>query len=330
MRKLLLLLTAFAPFVLQAQVSATFEFLNLSKPDTFYVNYSDPGHDVGFNDASLHFPCIYDTAFGGLWSAGFVYSNMTDSVTSGYTNMYAAKTGIGYNNSNKYAVYWAGYGAPTCIKAQGPTFFAPAGFYITNSTYAYNSMKNGDAFPAKKFGGATGNDPEWFKVVIRGYSGGLLKPDSVEYYLADFRFANNAQDYIIKDWSFVNLQLLHGVDSLQFTLSSSDNDPLYGMNTPAYFCMDNFTANIPTSVGQTPVQAIAKVFPNPATNQLFVTVNDATITKAIVYDAAGKIVAIQSITGATTPINIDHLAAGLYLLKLEGAHGMATVRFIKQ
>jgi Domain of unknown function (DUF4465) len=28
---------------------------------------------------------------------------------------------------------------------------------------------------------------------------------------------------------------------LSFTLASSDNDPVFGMNTPAYFAIDNVT-----------------------------------------------------------------------------------------
>jgi len=115
------------------------------------------------------------------------------------------------------------------------------GLYLTNSTYAYLSMLEGDGF-AKKFGGASGNDPDFFKVTIRKYLNGELGTDSVEFYLADFRFANNSQDYIVNDWTYVDLTPLGNVDYLEFSLASSDIGT-FGINTPTYFCVDNVTTS---------------------------------------------------------------------------------------
>ena len=104
MRQLLLFLSvSFAAIgFANAQITThvvTFDTLSLSKADTFYVNFSSPGNDVGFSDHNIYFPCVYDTAWGsGFWSYGFAYSNMTDSVTSGFSNQYAAKTAKGGNN----------------------------------------------------------------------------------------------------------------------------------------------------------------------------------------------------------------------------------------
>ena len=44
----------------------------------------------------------------------------------------------------------------------------------------------------------------------------------MEFYLADYRFANNASDYIVRDWTFVNLASLGAVSKLTFGLTSSD------------------------------------------------------------------------------------------------------------
>ena len=60
----------------------------------------------------------------------------------------------------------------------------------------------------------------------------------MDFYLADYRFADNGLDYIVDDWSWVDLTSLGAVDKLQFGLSSTDNG-FFGMNTPAYFAMDN-------------------------------------------------------------------------------------------
>lgn len=237
MRRFTLFISAMvATMATNAQTVADFEGLTLPKTDTFYVNYSNSGNDVGFDNGLAHFPCVYNTAWGGFWSSGFAYTNMTDSVKSGYTNSYSAKTAKGYNGSNQYIV---ANGSDNYIKLinAGKGGFA-AGFYITNATYAYNSMRDGDAF-AKKFGGTTGNDQDWFKIVIYGYNNGVKKQDSVEVYLADFRFADNSKDYILKTWKWVNLMPLGKVDSLSLMLSSSDVGQ-FGMNTPAYYCIDNF------------------------------------------------------------------------------------------
>lgn len=56
----------------------------------------------------------------------------------------------------------------------------------------------------------------------------------VEFYLADYRFTD---DYIIDEWTWVDLSGLGDVVGLEFYLSSSDNNA-GGMKTPGYFAMD--------------------------------------------------------------------------------------------
>jgi hypothetical protein len=59
----------------------------------------------------------------------------------------------------------------------------------------------------------------------------------VEFYLADFRFENNGEDYIVDTWEYVDLSSLGVVNKLEFSLGSSDVGA-WGMNTPAYFVID--------------------------------------------------------------------------------------------
>ena len=330
MRKLLLslvLLSAVLAAKAQSFVS-TFDTLYLSQPDTFYVNYSAPGTDVGFDDAELHFPCVYDTAFGfSFWNYGFAYSNMTDSITNGLANQYAAKTGTGYNGSQNYAVV---YGATNKVHYRyGPGWKSFDSLYVTNSTYTYNSMKDGDPF-AKKFGGPTGNDPDWFKLVIRGYTSGQLISDSVEYYLADFRDVNNSNDYIVKDWNKIALAPLASADSLLFTLSSSDNGQ-FGMNTPAYFCVDNFAIyKLGGAVGDSPAAIKAKAYPNPAIAHINLEVRDRSFTEASVLNLAGKVLVTYPLKGEITSIPVAHLPVGTYLLRLSNGTSQISTRFMKQ
>jgi len=335
MRTFTLLFTAalLGTSALRAQTVATFDDLTLAHADTFYLNYSASGSDVGFNDGLAHFPCYYDTSFGGYWVNGFAYSNMTDSVTSGYTNQYAAKTAIGYAGSANYVV---AYGIGNTVQLRGAAIGKPvSGFYITNSTYAFNSMRDGDAF-AKKFGDTTGTGittgqgtaPDWFKVTIRGYSGGVLGSAEVDFYLADYRFASSDSDYIVNTWKPVSLLALGHVDSLDFKLSSSDNSS-FGMNTPAYFCIDEFTTN-ETQLGVTELPRIAaKVYPNPAADVLYVDADNNELQQLTVLDITGSVVYTQQITAAHTAINTSTFAPGNYVLRLNGTGGTATTRFTK-
>lgn len=308
----------------QAQTVANFDSLLLPAIDTYYVNYSNPGNDVGFDDGKAHFPCIYDTSWGfSFLSYGFVYSNKTDSFTSGFENQFSAKAGSGYYGSDNYIVAYGSYNKVHLLdEAMGKKVY---GFYITNNTYTHNSMRDGDAF-AKKFGGASGLDSDWFKLTIRGYYNGTVTNDSVEFYLADFRGSN---DYIVDSWKWVNLLPLGDVDSLDFSLSSSDNG-MFGMNTPAYFCMDHFMTREFVSVGNVDNTPVAKIYPNPATDKLYVQLTGNDIKKMMVVNTMGTTVAACEVKDALTSIDISLLPKGTYLLQLVGENQRLATRFVKQ
>jgi hypothetical protein len=238
---------------INAQKVFTFEDLQVL-PDSFISPKNLAG---GFGDSLVFFHSKWDTSFGGYWSHGFAPSTKKDKVTPGFGNQYSAITGSGYN-SNTYAISYGESGIKLKGKAAGKVV---NGFYITNTTYAYFSMKDGDAF-GKKFGGPTGNDPDFFYLTVKGFLNGVKKNDSVNFYLADFRFSDNTKDYILSEWAWVNLAPLGNVDSLSFQLHSSDVGQ-FGMNTPAYFAMDNFTFNDGTSLVENASLYHAKIYPNP-------------------------------------------------------------------
>jgi len=330
MRKLLLSLSVAACCLsATAQTVADFETPVLPKSDTFYLDYSKPLADVGFNSGLAHFPAVYDTSFGGYWVSGFSYSNMTDSVTSGYMNQYSAKTAQGFAGSSQYAV---AYGTYNVVPLTGAAIgHQVTGFYVTNSTYAYNSMRDGDMF-AKKFGGASGSDSDWYRLDVYGFKGGVLVDTTfVTTYLADYRDSNSAHDYILKDWVWVDLTPLGHVDSLAFQLSSSDTAFGY-MNTPAYFCMDNFMTNESgMTIGEVPKAGIAKIYPNPAQNELFIETSDKNLHAVSITDLSGRTIAYYNIQDQKTRINTAALVPGTYILTLITADQRSvTSRFVKQ
>ena len=115
-------------------------------------------------------------------------------------------------------------------------------------------MLDGDAF-AKQFGGVTGDDPDYLLLTLTGlHADGST--DSTEFYLADFRFADNAQDYIVSQWTWADLSVLGPVVGLEFALSSTDSGQ-FGMNTPSYFAMDSLMVPEPATLSLLVAGALA-------------------------------------------------------------------------
>ncbi|MDY0255060.1 MAG: DUF4465 domain-containing protein, partial [Tenuifilaceae bacterium] len=100
---------------------------------------------------------------------------------------------------------------------------------ITNSTYAYHSILNGDDY-TRKF-----EDGDWFLLTIVGFNSDEEILGQETFYLADFR---NSASVVVDDWTKIDLRGLKGVTKIVFHLTSSDVGE-FGMNTPAYFCMDD-------------------------------------------------------------------------------------------
>ena len=187
----------------------------------------------GFTTQGAHFANSYSA---GFWQA-FAYSQHGDSVTPGFGNQWSAFPGSGAGGSATFALAFQGFGAAGEPRIQFDAERTLVGARLTNTTYAALSMRDGDAF-AKAFGGVTGTDPDFLLLRILGYDGGGNATGSIDFYLADYRFADSAQDYIVDDWRFVDLSGLGGVQSLRFEVEGSDMGS-FGLNTPAYFALDD-------------------------------------------------------------------------------------------
>jgi len=205
----------------------TFEDFTLGQDG--YWNGSDGSG--GFTIGNLFFRNSYNPDYES-WT-GFLVSNHTDTVSAGFTNQYSAIAGAGAGGSEKYAVF-------TTYISDTIAFTVPervTGISLCNNAYAYLSMLNGDDF-SKKFGGETGDDPDWFMVGIQGINESGEVVNTAEIYLADFRFGDNSKDYISNVWNEIDLSDFGFVKKLVLSFSSSDTG-MYGMNTPAYLCIDN-------------------------------------------------------------------------------------------
>jgi len=200
--------------------------------------WNGSGGEGGFGTGGLFYNNNYDPTWGS-WD-GWSYSNTTDTTTPGYTNQYSAYAGGGAAGSPTYGVAYRGFGSPPAVElTQDTAGLAFESLKITNTTYAALAMLNGDGF-SKKFGGPDGTDPDWFLLTIEGKDAGGSSVGTVDFYLADYRFADDSQDYIVDQWTEVDVSSLVGATKLEFTWTSSDVGP-YGINTPAYCALDNVT-----------------------------------------------------------------------------------------
>jgi hypothetical protein len=298
-------LIAFQP--MKAQQTISFENVALSPQGV------NNGSDLsgGFTSGDLFFRNYYDPQFFS-WE-GFSASNKVDSVTAGFSNQYSCYAGSASEGSKFGMAYIFGPAYFRNINPAQPKRLTSLKF--TNSTYAALSMKNGDAF-SKKFGGASGNDPDFFKIRVFNHFGGQIT-DSAEIFLADFRSSDNTQDYIVKSWRLANFSFNNPFDSISFKLQSTDNGQ-FGMNTPSYFCLDEIVITPFTSTENEITKPAMSVFPNPFQDKISLLVSGG-LKQVKLINQLGKEVQIEVIgKKERLELTTENLPTGIYYLKAEG------------
>lgn len=317
----------------QAQVTVeTFDTFTLT-PNSYYKDTVNTSWHS--SEADFMYKWTGSSATG-YWESGSAYTNVKDTIDGTFGNLYGNITNGGFSGNN-----YATIQDRALIKVKNLSMVS--GFFITNTTYAWKTIKNGNMF-SRKFGDTTGTGsgtsipqghyPDWFLLKIVGYRNGVATTDTVKFYLADYRPAGTANDVVIKNWQFVNCTQLGIVDSIRFHMSSSDNSFGY-MNTPGFFSIDNFTTN--TTVGVHELESISNisVFPNPSTDHLFVSYTSETenTLKIRIYDVAGKEVLQSELPGHAgpnlLPVEIQALEAGAYFINLSDSKSSKTIKFIK-
>jgi Domain of unknown function (DUF4465)/Secretion system C-terminal sorting domain len=307
---------------MKAQTISTFEE-NILEANTFWDGSLTPGGTI-FTSGNAIFPNNYDTSFF-YWASDWAYSNVQDSTTIGYTNLFAAFPAIGYNNSTNYAIGQQNAIVRLSNAAAGNIV---NGISITNGTFAALSMTFGDDY-AKKFGGETGNDPDYFILRIRSYYNGILSENAVEFYLADFTFENNEEDYIVKDWQYVDLTSLGNTDSLLFNMASSDEGD-FGINTPLFFCIDDLiTSDGVIGIEENNNKNLFSIFPNPASNNIIILSETKNINKIQISDVSGKQVYVSTSLQMNNVVNINFLENGIYFISATIEDEIITKRIIK-
>lgn len=302
-------------FQVQSQ-HATFENPALTAESAWYGQDQVTDGDTIYTSGDFNFENNYNSGWGSF--AGWAVSNVTDNTTPGWTNQYSAVTGSGESSSSQYAVCYASSWEEHRLFNSLAGAEMLQGFYITNTTYAYYAMLNGDDF-TKPFGADTNaqgmvdgtNGEDWFLLTIYGLDeDSLYTGDSVNFYLADFRFSNDADDYIVDQWTYVDLSVLGPVKGLDFVLSSTDTTGGFGMNNPAYFAMDNLFG---AYAGIDALMADQlEVYPNPTTGLLNIQIPQN--AQVMIHNSNGKLMHEEFSSEKVLQLDLSAYENGIYFI----------------
>lgn len=178
--------------------------------------------------------------YGGSFACGFGLSNLTTNSTTTSSYESAANMGLEGPDSIYLNAYYSDYVGTlehNIVKMADSSSFKPMGVYVDNSlsTYNYNASNSLSNY--------------WLTIIAYGYDASGSITDSSFLYLADKR---NGANVNVKDWRWLDLSNLGECSKVIFKLGTNDNSG-YGMNPPAYFCLDNFVIQSSTQVPDIPI-----------------------------------------------------------------------------
>ena len=250
------------------------------EPDTAWIGADGTGKFTS-SYLTLYNTYEYYEDYGMSYWEGFAYTNGTDTETFDYDNLSAA-VGHGHGNSSNYVTAYTGWYGKSGIKidTEHSVNFENRGAYFCLPTLLVKHINQVD-FATNHY---------YYSVKVTAYAAGE-ELDSHEIVMADYRTGAN---YMMNRWTFVDLSWIANADSLYFeALGNEYND--YGLNTPTYFCMDDFGAEAPNAITATAseggfISPMGTVYVDDAENQSF------TITPADCYQIASVTVDETDVT----------------------------------
>lgn len=317
----------------------TLDLTNPTNPETFTFNttgeWTETYNDIDYTHWESqvfrfsHLIGGEGTSYGGLAWNGFTVSKNASDASADYlldTQWGCmAKGGISAVNSNEIYVdaerpyIVANYSSWETENSLSITFndgnlYTLNGMYVTNSPYPYYTNIAGDDFA----NGLT-NEGDYFKVIAYGVKADN-SVETAEFTLAEFKNGSLQQ---VTEWTWWDLSSLGTIKEVYFTMESSDTGQ-WGINTPAYFCMDRIMASNPVESG------IEKSVVNNNTTEIYYSANNiyvttATATLVKVYSINGIEVLSQMISEGTTSVSTATLANGIYVVKV----GAKAIKFSK-
>lgn len=235
----------------------------------------------------------------GHWWHGFAISNQTATTFTGYSgpDQYNSSVGHGYDNSKAYSVAYSDGSYVEITNSEDGADLT--GVYVTNSACGATIMQNGNKY-ARAF--AKG---DWLKLTATGTKadGTTAKAD---FYLADYRDVDATKRYIITDWTWFDLSSLGKVKKVTFTFTGTDmSDNGKWLNTPTYFCLDDFNGTSPSVSGVDHVDN-----GNVKISVVDGRINVAGATRVAVYTLSGA-----QVSEGTTQVDV---VGGVYIVVADG------------
>lgn len=235
----------------------------------------------------------------GHWWHGFAISNQTATTFTGYSgpDQYNSSVGHGYDNSKAYSVAYSDGSYVEITNSEDGADLT--GVYVTNSACGATIMQNGNKY-ARAF--AKG---DWLKLTATGTKadGTTAKAD---FYLADYRDVDATKRYIITDWTWFDLSSLGKVKKVTFTFTGTDmSDNGKWLNTPTYFCLDDFNGTSPNVSGVDHVDN-----GNVMISVVDGRINVAGATRVAVYTLSGA-----QVSEGTTQVDV---VGGVYIVVADG------------
>ncbi len=188
--------------------------------------------------------------------------------------------------------------------------YEPVGIYVNLNSYAYYSMVWGDSF-ARAF---TNGDK--FTLIIHG----VAADDSEKTVETTLGSYSNGDLTLTRGWKYVDLTSLGAVNEIYFSMKSTDSGA-YGMNTPAYFCLDKLMVreadDSNSAISEIPAERNDNILYDRGTHTI-------TLLRegfAIIYNTAGNMVGSFD----TQTHSIESLPRGVYIVK-SGNNSLKVVR----
>ena len=298
-------------FAINAQT--TFNFESLTVPASGYWNGSDESGEFGDNEITFY------NNYNSDWGSWTMFSYAYDTITS--DTQYAA-----YAESINGHIFGIGYipsdwengtydNIPITFKFNSPV--AIHSVDITNNTKTADVIINGD----NAFGEPAFSDGDYFKIIIEGFYNDESQ-GVVSFFLADYTAGNT---YVSDTWNTVNLSSFGITDSLKFNLYSTHTGA-YGMNTPAYFCIDNIIYSYPASIDNNHSNSFS-IYPNPVKDVLNIT--NIINSEISISNLSGKIIYTKTDCNESEKINLSNVKQGIYFVKVKNQNGIFVKKIIK-
>ena len=350
MKKQLLLVLCLFVFGNSLTVSAESDpiILDLSKPTVpAVIEYTEGGYWVDtYNDEDFPYlvfsPFRFSHVSDGMGWGGMSWDGFTVSVNGSTTepadalDQWGCMAGGGIKsdadgaievgNEMPYLVgYWPAFmeipgSHYMTVSFDGEYLYKPEGVYIANHPQAYYYNANG----------SIAKEGDYFKMIIGGIDAeGNDTEATVEHYLAKMVDGKLVQS---KEWEWVDLSSLGAVKDLYVKMESTDNDPVWGINTPTYFCMDKLQVlktEVPVTNISAPAKTNTKVYPTLFTDQLNVD-SEMEIKQIQLCDLNGRVVYTVVPTNKHYTIPTGALSKGVYILKLTDGKSISVHKIIKK